>query len=204
MTSFAHIRDPGTDNLVAPGNAAAIFIDYQPTQVASVKSRDHGELATNVVAVAKLAKLFGLPTILSTVNVANGAPPTIPELANALSGVPVLDRTAINSWEDEDFVRAVKATGRRKIVICALWTEACLAFPAIDMLAEGYEVYPVIDAVGGTSREAHDIAVERIVRAGAKPLSWVALACELQRDWNRIATSDGVSDIVFPGPAGER
>src|ERR1700753_186333 len=107
MTSFAKIRDPQPDTLVAPGNAAAIFIDYQPTQVASVKSRDHGELVTNVAAVARLAMLFGLPTILSTVNVANGAPPTISELAGALTGIPVLDRTAINSWEDEDFVRAV-------------------------------------------------------------------------------------------------
>ncbi len=198
MTSFSDIRDPVTDRLVSPGNAAAIFIDYQPTQVGSVKSRDHAELVANVVAMAKLAKLFALPTILSTVNVANGAPPTIPELANEFPGATVIDRTTINSWEDEDFVRAVKATGRRKLILAALWTEACLAFPTIDMLAEGYEVYPVIDAVGGTSREAHDVAVERIVQAGAKPLTWVALACELQRDWNRMATSDAFADILFP------
>ena len=198
MTSYAPIRDPKSDRLVTPQNAALLVIDYQKTQVDSVKSRDHKELISNVVAVAKLAKLFGLPVVLSTVNVANGAPPTVPELAAEFPDAKAIDRTTINSWEDEEFVRAVKATGRKKLIMTALWTEACLAFPTLDLLAEGYEVYPVVDAVGGTSREAHDTAIERVVQAGAKPLTWVALACELQRDWNRTSTSDGLSDIVFP------
>ncbi|HWA90131.1 MAG TPA: hydrolase [Rhizomicrobium sp.] len=195
MTSLPE-RDPKADTLVASGNAAVIFIDYQAPQIAVVKSRDRTELVANTVRTAQLARLFGLPVILSTVNVADGAPPTVAELADALPGVAPIDRTSINAWEDEDFIRAVKATGRKKIVIGALWTEACLAFPTIDMLAEGYEVYPVLDAVGGTSREAHDTAVERIVRAGAKPLTWVALGCELQRDWNRVATADAFADIL--------
>ena len=198
MTSTP-IRDQVGDQLITPENSVLAVIDYQPSQIETVRSIDHDLLLRNIITTVKVAKLFGVPIVHSTINVANGQGPTLPGLAEELAEYPPIDRTAINSWEDEDFVRAVKATGRRKIVICALWTEACLAFPAIDMLAEGYEVYPVIDAVGGTSREAHDIAVERIVRAGAKPLSWVALACELQRDWNRTATSDGVSDIVFPG-----
>lgn len=197
MTSYAPIRDPKSDRLVTPQNAALLVIDYQKTQVDSVKSRDHKELIANVVAVARLAKLYGLPVVLSTVNVANGAPPTIPELAAEFPDAKVIDRTTINSWEDEDFVGAVKATGRKKLIMTALWTEACLAFPTIDLLAEGYEVYPVVDAVGGTSREAHDTAIERVVQAGAQPITWVALACELQRDWNRTSTSDALSDIVF-------
>lgn len=198
MTSYTPIRDPKSDRLLTSQNAALLVIDYQKTQVNSVKSRDHQELTANVVAVAKLAKLYGLPVVLSTVNVANGAPPTIPELAAEFPGAKVIDRTTINSWEDEDFVRAVQGTGRKKLVMTALWTEACLAFPTIDLLAEGYEVYPVVDAVGGTSREAHDTAIERVVQAGAQPITWVSLACELQRDWNRTATSDALSDIVFP------
>jgi Isochorismatase family len=127
--------------------------------------------------------------LLSTVNVAaNGQPPTIPALREVLSESVEIDRTQINSWEDVDFRKAVEATGRKKLVMTALWTEGCLAFPALDALREGYEVFPVVDAVGGTSPEAHRAGLERIVQAGAQPISWVSLACELQRDWARRPT----------------
>jgi nicotinamidase-related amidase len=161
-------------------------------------------LINNVVALAKTAKLYELPIILSTVNVSNGVnEDTIPQLASVLKGVKPIDRTSINSWEDQDFVDAVKATGRKKLIVCALWTEACLLFPALDALSEGYEVYPVTDAVGGTSPESHRAALERMVRAGARPTTWNSVHCDLQRDWNRSKTVPGfVQTFIEHGNAG--
>lgn len=137
----------------------------------------------------KTAKAFGVPIVHSTVNVASGRQlPTVPELAELLEEYPPIDRTTLNSWEHADFLAAVRATGRRKLILCALWTEICMAFPALDAMREGYDVYPVVDAIGGTSEEAHRAGIQRVVRAGANPVSWVALACELQRDWARLDT----------------
>jgi len=198
MTSPNSIRDPVQDDLLTPQNAALIVIDYQPIQVASIQSRDKRSLVTNVTSTVKLAKLFGLPIVLSTVNVKTGInKPTIKQLAELLPDVEPIDRTSINAWEDVDFVAAVKATGRKKLVMAALWTEACLTFPALDAIREGYDVYPVVDAVGGTSLEAHNVALQRIVQAGAKPTSWVQLACELQRDWRRSETAKDFASILF-------
>jgi nicotinamidase-related amidase len=191
------IRDPVTDHLLTPQNAALVVIDYQPSQIQSVRSIDHDLLVDNIVSVARLAETFRLPVVLSTVNVAHGQGPTIPELKAVLSEHEEIDRTTINSWEDVEFRRAVEATGRRKLIMTALWTEVCLAFPTLDALRAGFEVYPVVDAVGGTSPEAHRGGLERIVQAGAKPISWVSLACELQRDWARVETVPDVVDIVL-------
>jgi nicotinamidase-related amidase len=123
--------------------------------------------------------------------------PTVSELAELLEDYPPIDRTTLNSWEDADFLAAVRATGRRKLILCALWTEICMAFPALDALREGYDVYPVVDAIGGTSEEAHRAGIERVVQAGGRPISWVALACELQRDWSREETVADVVEIVL-------
>ena len=191
------VRQPATDWLLTPENATLVVIDYQPSQVQTVASMDHELLVDNIVSVARLARTFNLPVVLSTVNVANGQGPTIPELRAVLSDSDEIDRTQINSWEDVDFRRAVEATGRRKLIMTALWTEVCLAFPTLDALREGFEVYPVVDAVGGTSPEAHRAGLERIVQAGAQPISWVSLACELQRDWARTETVADVVDIVL-------
>jgi nicotinamidase-related amidase len=191
------MRDPVTDRLLTPQNCALLVIDYQPSQIQTVTSVDHDLLVRNIVSVARLAKAYGLPIVLSTVNVANGQPPTIPELKEVLSDLVEIDRTQINSWEDAEFRKAVEATGRKKLVMTALWTEVCLTFPALDALREGYEVFPVVDAVGGTSPEAHRAGLERIVQAGAQPIGWVSLACELQRDWARTATVAEVVDIVL-------
>jgi nicotinamidase-related amidase len=191
-------RDPVTDPLLTPQNAALLVIDYQPSQIQAVSSIDHDLLVRNIVSVVRIAKAFGLPIVLSTVNVAaNGLPATIPDLKEILSDLVEIDRTQINSWEDVDFRRAVEATGRKKLVMTALWTEVCLAFPALDALREGYDVFPVVDAVGGTSPEAHRAGLERIVQAGAQPIGWVSLACELQRDWARTDTVPDVVDIVL-------
>jgi nicotinamidase-related amidase len=191
------IRDPVTDHLLTPQNAALVVIDYQPSQVQAVTSMDRDLLVDNIVSVARLANTFALPVVLSTVNVANGQGPTIPELKAVLIDSPEIDRTTINSWEDIEFRQAVDATGRRKLIMAALWTEMCLVYPALDALRDGFDVYPVVDAVGGTSPEAHRAGLERIVRAGAEPISWVSLAGELQRDWNRLDTVADVVDIVL-------
>lgn len=199
MTSFSTIRDPLADHMLTPQNAALVIIDFQPVQVSSIASMEKRTLVANVTAVARTAKLYGLPIVLSTVNVATGRnQPTIHQLTEVLGdGVVAIDRTSINAWEDADLVAAVKATGRKKLIMVALWTEVCLVFPALDAMKAGFEVYPVVDAVGGTSPEAHRAGLERIVQAGAKPTTWVQLICELQRDWNRDATTSGFADIVF-------
>jgi nicotinamidase-related amidase len=191
------IRDPRTDALLTAQNAALVVIDYQPSQIQAVRSIDHDLLLDNIVSVARLAKAFELPIVLSTVNVANGQGPTLPELKAVLSDDEEIDRTQINSWEDVEFRRAIDATGRKKLIVAALWTEVCLAFPTLDALREGFEVYPVVDAVGGTSPEAHRVGLERIIQAGAQPITWVSLACELQRDWARVETVPDVVDIVL-------
>ncbi|MDB4912284.1 MAG: hydrolase [Gemmatimonadetes bacterium] len=191
-------RDPRADHLITPDNAALLVIDYQPSQVGAVRSMDHQLLLKNVMSTVKTAKAFGLPIVHSTVNVTSGGQkPTVPELAELLDGNAPIDRTSINSWEDADFVAAVRNTGRRKLIFCALWTEVCMAFPALDVLREGFEVYPVVDAIGGTSVEAHRAGLERVTLAGGQPVSWVSLACELQRDWARLETVPQVIQIVL-------
>ena len=192
------MRDPRTDHLLTPQNAALVIIDVQPTQVSSVASMDRRTLVANIKAVAQTGKLFQLPTVVTTVNVKNGRnKPTIPQVMEVLGNVEQIDRSSMNSWEDAAFVAAVKATGRKKLIMVALWTEVCLAFPTLDALREGYEVFPVVDAVGGTSAEAHRAALERIVRAGAQPVTWTSLLCELQRDWARTETAESFAKILF-------
>jgi nicotinamidase-related amidase len=192
------VRDQLGDHLLTPKNAALLVIDYQPSQLAGVRSMDRDLLLKNVVSTAKIAKLFGLPIVHSTINVKTGrGQPTLPPLAEVLAGDPPIDRTTTNAWEDANFLDAVRATSRRKLLICALWTEICMAFPTLDAMREGYEVYPVVDAIGGTSLEAHNAGLQRVVQAGAKPTSWVALAVELQRDWARLETVQEVVQIVL-------
>jgi nicotinamidase-related amidase len=187
-----------TDSLLTPQNSALVVIDYQPSQFQTVTSIDHQVLTDNIVSVARLAKTFGLPVVLSTVGVnGRGQAPTIPELKAVLDQNVEIDRSEINSWENDEFRDAVEATGRRKLIMTALWTEVCLVFPTLDAMREGFEVYPVVDAVGGTSPEAHRAGLERIVQAGAQPISWVSLAGELQRDWARTDTVGDVVDIVL-------
>jgi nicotinamidase-related amidase len=196
MTS-ASVRDPLADHLITPQNAAFLFIDYQPAQLATIRSMDPALLVKNAVSTVRTIKTFGVPVVHSTVNVASGQGPTLPELAGLLEDDKPLDRTTVNSWEDIEFVQAVHATGRRKLIICALWTEVCMAFTALDALREGYEVYPVVDAIAGTSPEAHRAGLDRVIQAGGQPVSWVSLACELQRDWARQDTVAAVVEIVL-------
>lgn len=185
MSDVTPIRDPQTDALLTPHNAVLAMIDYQPEQYAGVGSVGHEELLAHVTMLGRVASAFGLPVVLSTVYVKHGMSGTNKELLDALPGVAEIDRTTMNSWEDPDFRAAVERSGRKKLIIAGLWTEVCVAFPTLDALRAGYEVYVVADAIGGVSRVAHDSAMQRMIQAGAVPISVLGLACELQRDWGR-------------------
>jgi nicotinamidase-related amidase len=185
MSDVTPVRDPKTDSLLTPQNAVLAMIDYQPEQYAGVASVGHGELLAHVTMLGRIATSFELPVVLSTVYVKHGMSGTNGELLEALPGVPEIDRTTMNSWEDPDFRGAVERTGRKKLIIAGLWTEVCVAFPTLDALRDGYEVFVVVDAIGGVSRVAHEAAMQRMIQAGAKPISVLGLACELQRDWGR-------------------
>jgi nicotinamidase-related amidase len=194
------VRDPWADHLLTPQNCALIIIDYQPTQIRSIRSMDQDLLVNRVVRLARFGMLYRLPVLLSTVNVSTGRnQPTVAPLQDALPGIAALDRTTINAWEDVEFKEAVRTTGRRKLIMAALWTEACLTFPSLDAMREGYETYPVADAVGGTSPEAHQAGLDRIAQAGGQLTSVAQVGCELQRDWGRQETAEGFSQILFGG-----
>src|SRR5688500_11077434 len=185
MSDVTPIRDPTTDSLLTPQNAVIAFIDYQREQYAGVGSVDHDELLAHVTMLGRIAASFELPVVLSTVYVKHGMSGTNVELREALPGVPEIDRTTMNSWEDPEFRAAVERSGRKKLIIAGLWTEVCVAFPTLDALRAGYEVYVVEDAIGGVSLTAHESAMQRMIQAGATPISVLGLACELQRDWGR-------------------
>lgn len=190
------IRDQATDHLLTPQNSVFVIIDYQPVQVNSIASMDRQLLVNNIVGTSQAAVVYGLPIVHSTVNVKTGLnKPPIPQLRRVLKDYPTYDRTTINSWEDIEFREAVKSTNRNKIIMTALWTEACLTFPALDAMKEGYEVYVVADAVGGTSVTAHDMALRRIEQSGGKMISVPQLFCELQRDWKRQETAPAFMDL---------
>jgi nicotinamidase-related amidase len=185
MSDVTPIRDPQNDSLLTPQNAVLALIDYQPEQYAGVGSVGHDELLAHVTMLGRIATWFQLPVVLSTVYVKHGMSGTNQELREALPGVPEIDRTTMNSWEDPEFRAAVEHTGRKKLILAGLWTEVCVAFPALDALREGYQVYIVVDAIGGVSRVAHESAIQRMAQAGTIPISVLGLACELQRDWGR-------------------
>src|ERR1700751_4880968 len=181
MQAFTKI---GLDALLTPENCVVLLIDHQPFQLANVNSHDPTIVIHNVTALAKTAKAFGIPTILSTVNEERGGALFKPLQAVFPDQKPI-NRTFINAWEDRRVVEAVKKTGRKKLVIAALWTEMCLAMPAIHAMGDGYDVYVVPDASGGVTVESHDMAIRRLVAAGVQPITWVGLAGEASPDWAR-------------------
>src|SRR5438105_15909722 len=184
----------GLDALLTPDNSVLILIDHQPFQFAGVRSHDTQSVINNVVGLAKSAKTFGVPTLLTTVVQDRGGY-LIKQLQDVFPEQKPIARTYINTWEDARVVEWVKKTGRKKIVMAALWTEICLAMPTIHALGDGYEVYIVTDASGGVSLEAHEMAIQRMVQAGAVPLTWTVFASELQRDWARTATVPAVAQM---------
>lgn len=199
MTSEVR-RNPETDRLLTADNSVFLLIDYQPLQVSGVNSMNRAELIQRTEATINLIKSFGIPIITSTVNVENGRnKDLVPGIKTLLKDIPSFDRTSINAWEDTEFKQAVKETGRKKLIIGALWTEACLTFPTLDALAEGFEVYPVVDIVGGTSKLAHETALRRVEQAGAQLTTFAQLALELQRDWSHTETVDEFVHSMYEG-----
>lgn len=179
-------RDPAGDHLLTPSNCVLALIDFQPSQYSTITSTTREEIDLNVVALCRLATSYDVPVVLSTVGVDMGVNEGIvPAIRDELPGVEEIDRTGVNAWEDPDFRAAIENSGRRKVVIAGLWTEVCLTFPTLDMLAEGYDVYPVADAVGGISPVAHERAFDRMISAGAQPVTAISFGCELMRNWAR-------------------
>ncbi|NWL77220.1 hydrolase [Pseudomonas taiwanensis] len=182
--------------LLNPTNSALILIDHQPQMAFGVQSIDRQQLKNNTVGLAKSAKIFNVPTILTSVETESFSGYIWPELLSVFPDQQPIERTSMNSWEDEKFVAAVKATGRKKLIMAALWTEVCLTFPALEAMEAGYEVYIVTDASGGTSQEAHDMSVQRMIQAGAIPVTWQQVLLEYQRDWSKRESYDAVMDLV--------
>jgi nicotinamidase-related amidase len=182
--------------MLSPQNSAIALIDYQPAMYQGVQSHDRIVTFNNVQVLAKTAKLFGIPTVISTVARDSFSGPFMPEVSALFPEVEVIDRTSMNSWLDANFRKAVHALGRKKIVIAGLWTEACVMFPTLDMLREEFEIYIAADACGDLSLEAHNRAMDRAVQAGAIPITSLQYVFELQQDWARSATYEGVMDIL--------
>src|SRR5216684_2165388 len=185
----------GLNALLTPKESVLVLIDHQPFQFANLHSHEPTMIVNNVVGLAKAAKIFNVPTILTTVVEDRGGK-LIKGLQDVFPDQKPIDRTWINTWEDSRVVDAVKRTARKKVIMAALWTEICLAMPTIQALGDGYEIYIVTDASGGVTIEAHDMAVRRMVQAGAVPMTWMAVQGELQRDWARESTAAGLAEIL--------
>ena len=183
--------------VLTPANCHIIFIDHQPQMAFGVQSIDRQVLKNNTVALAKAAKVFNIPTIITTVETESFSGNTYPELLDVFPGQDILERTSMNSWDDQKVRDALKANGKKKVVVAGLWTEVCNnSFALCAMLEGDYEIYMVADASGGTSKEAHDYAMQRMIQAGVIPVTWQQVMLEWQRDWARKETYTAVMDIV--------
>jgi len=183
--------------VLTPANCQIIFIDHQPQMAFGVQSIDRQVLKNNTVALAKAAKVFNIPTIITTVETESFSGNTYPELLDVFPGQDILERTSMNSWDDQKVRDALKANGKKKVVVAGLWTEVCNNSLALCAMLEGdYEIYMVADASGGTSKEAHDYAMQRMIQAGVIPVTWQQVMLEWQRDWARKETYTAVMDIV--------
>jgi len=183
-------------DFLTPQNSAVLLIDYQPAMFQGVQSHDRLEIVHNVQVLAKAALVFGLPVVLSTVARDSFSGPFMPEVADLYPGREIIDRSSINSWLDAGFRNAVVSADRKKLILAGLWTEACVLFPTLELLNAGYEVYVPTDACGDVSKEAHERAVQRLVQAGAVPVTSLQVCFELQQDWARAETYEGVMAIL--------
>lgn len=183
--------------VLTPQNSQLIFIDQQPQMAFGVQSMDRQALKNNVVGLAKAAKIFKIPTIITSVETQGFSGYTYPELLDVFPNQKLLERTSMNSWDDQKVRDALKANGRKKVVVSGLWTEVCnCTFALCAMLEGGYEIYMVADASGGTSKDAHDYAMQRMIQAGVVPVTWQQVLLEWQRDWARKDTYDAVTGLV--------
>ena len=182
--------------LLNPKNSALILIDFQPQMTFGVANIDRQTLFNNVILLAKAAKIFNVPTVLTTVETTSFSGNFWPQVLDIFPDQEPVERSSMNSWEDAKLLEAVAATGRKKLIMAALWTEVCLTFPALEALQAGYEVYAVEDASGGTSITAHNAAMRRIEQAGAVPVTALQVLLEYQRDWARKDTYNAVIEVV--------
>ncbi|WP_030058869.1 hydrolase [Streptomyces novaecaesareae] len=196
MVNISAVTAAPSPDLLTPDNCAVLFIDHQPQMFFGTGSGDRTAIINATAGLAKSAKAFDVPVVLSTVAAESFSGPIIPQLSEVFPDQKIIDRTTMNAWEDVDFVEAVKATGRQKLVIAGLWTEVCVVLPVLSAIAQGYDVYVVTDASGGVSPQAHEHAIQRMVRGGAVPVTWVQVLLELQRDWARSETYMSVMDVV--------
>jgi nicotinamidase-related amidase len=187
----------GKLELLTPQNCALVLIDHQPQMTFGVANIDRQLLKNNVIGLAKAAKVFNVPTVLTSVETESFSGNIWPELLAVLPGNRIFERTSMNTWDDAAVKAELKKFGRKKLVLAALWTEVCLNFPALEAMADGYEVYFVEDASGGTSVAAHNMSVQRMIQAGAVPVTWQQFLLEMQRDWARKETYAGTTGIVM-------
>lgn len=185
----------GLNSLLRPEDSVLVLIDHQPYQLANVNSHEPTMVVNNTVGLAKAAKAFDVPTILTTVIAERGGN-LFPQIADVFPGQEIIDRTFINTWQDQKVVDTVKATGRKQLVIAGLWTEVCVAMPAIQAVGEGWDVTVITDASGAVSVEAHQVAVQRMIAAGVNMMTWLALAAEWQRDWARAEQAAKITDVI--------
>ena len=182
--------------LLDPQQSVVVVIDHQSQMYFGVEGTARQAIENNVTGLAKAAKLFKVPCILTTVAEKTFSGPTVKGLLDVYPGVAPIDRTSLNAWEDQNLKKAVEGTGRKKVILAGLWTEVCVTFPALSMLAEKYEVYVAADACGGASPQAHSMAMKRMIQAGVVPMTWMQVLLEWQRDWNNKESYQGVMDIV--------
>jgi nicotinamidase-related amidase len=183
--------------VLTPANCQIIFIDQQPQMAFGVQSIDRQVLKNNVVGLAKAAKVFNIPATITTVETESFSGPTFPELLDVFPGKQILERSSMNSWDDQKVRDALAANGRKKVVVAGLWTEVCNTTFALCAMLEGeYEIYMVADASGGTSKDAHDFAMQRMIQAGVVPVTWQQVLLEWQRDWAHRGTYNDVMAIV--------
>ncbi|MET9241330.1 hydrolase [Nonomuraea sp. NPDC003709] len=185
----------GLEALLTPEESVLVLIDHQPYQFTNLNSHEPTMIVNNVVGLAKVAKVFDVPTVLTTVIEERGGY-LIKALQDVFPDQKPINRTYINTWEDRRVVDVVEKTGRKKLIIAGLWTEICVAMPAIQALGEGYDVFVVTDACGGVSAEAHDMAVRRMAQAGVVPITWMAVSGEWQRDWARESTANALGPVL--------
>lgn len=186
----------GLAGLLRPEDSILVLIDHQPYQFANLHSHDPASIINNVIGLAKTAKVFSVPTILTSVLQERGGY-LIKGLLDVFPDQKPINRTFINTWEDPSVTSIVKKSGRKQLILAGLYTEICVAMPAIQAIGEGYDVFVVTDACGGVSNEAHDMAVRRMVQVGVVPINWVAVLGEWQRDWAREKTAAGVAGVVL-------
>jgi len=183
-------------SLLDPSQVVIALIDHEPQMYFGVESDCRNAVLNSVTGLAKTAKAFNIPIILSTVEANIFSGPLVNKVQSVFPDIMPIDRTALNAWEDKKFKAAVQATGRKKLLLAGLWTEVCVTLPALSAMEDGYEIYAVADASAGSSKQAHQMAMQRLIQAGAKPVTWQATLLEMQRDWANKDTYQVVTDII--------